>query len=676
MSLLTCPFDSTQPRARRWLRSLVVASLMSACSSSPSALQPATSATPTKPLANDEPQGPPCVANALQALSAQQLEGIAAMAKGSPTAAEASFTEALRTNPADRVSAVLLSAARSDASEVRRLAGQQSSKLRPSSLPQATPAAPSARKKTFKMERLASSDPTEMQAFFAAKNLQVPSAFEPPSTIGPTLGEVGFSMAFQSNQALVARYQDSLLVVGNDEKGFRSLLLEPAIIAAFPEAAKPSGEATIFPEVSFATVVGSTLVAQLSHVGDANLPVDAFVVAYDLKTNKVKWVSERAVGNIAGPAVSADYFFTGFNGRGGSSVQVLELSTGKVVAEEPMASAISWLALDGETLHVWAPENVQLRIAKQSPAPAADYGDTVQLGDSLVPPLSAAASCHLENAAKALAVRDDSGLASAIQGLPRSSSAGRALQGALEFLRARKAGEKGIDLSEVAPKRAAYVAGTKTIESPASPAQKLKLVPTKSPVASQSPQMRAIISVHPEARSDLFPQTYGTNPIHGAFAFQNETLINYGNRFVARIEDGEVKSILDLAYLLKDPPAALDSQAVTFLGRIGDRLVTIVGSPTMMDNNGSYLAALDPRTGEVLWRTTEGLGNYNVLYFDEFVVALFQREEQAELVLIDSSTGKVIHTKPLSPPVTEISWDYQGAIYVTAKGERNFFLVK
>jgi hypothetical protein len=593
-------------------------------------------------------------------LTAKQAEGISALAKGAAVVAEASFTEALRENPADRVSVVLLSAARSDAAELRRLAGQQSSRLRPMSLPAATPAAASTRQKSFKMDRLASSDPSDMHTFFAARKLHELSAFEPPPTIGTALGEFGFSIAFHLNQALVARYQDSLLAIGNDEVGFRSLLLEPAIIAAFPEAAKPSGEATIFPEVSFATVVGSTLVAQLSHAGDTTLPADAVVVAYDLKTNKVKWVSERAVGNIAGPAVSADYFFTGFNGPRGSSLQVVALSSGK----------------EADILHAWAPGNVQFRVAKQNPAPAPEYGDTVRLGDSPVPPLSTVASCHLENAAKSLAVRDEVALASAVEGLPRASSSGRALQGALDFLRARKAGEKGIDLSEVVPSRAGFVAGPKTQEAQASPAQKLKLLPAKAPLASQPPQMRGIISVHPEARSDLFPLTYGTHPVHGAFGFQNYSLVNYGNRYLVRIEGGEVKSILDLAYLQREPPTALDTQAVSFLGRIGERLIAIVGSPTMMKHNGSYLAALDPLSGEVLWRTNEGLGNYNVLYFDDFIVALFEGEKGAELVLLDSLSGKVIQTKSLAAPVTEISWEYQGAIYVTSKGERSYFLVK
>lgn len=682
---------TTSRPGSRWRRAGLALSALgavlgfAACQPGPAETPKGADATGKKPTAGTAVAadgGPPCTADVARKLTDKHLEALKKLADGQPSAAETAFYDLLRETPGDRVSAVLLPAARTDASELRRKASLQSSRLRPVSLPAATPQAsakPSGSFKLVKGEPVSAASPHE---YLGSKGIREPIDFVAPEEVGQQLGDLPFSMAFYGNGTTIARYQDSVLALGSTEAGFRSVLLEPTILGVFPEANKPSGEATLYPEVNSALVVGSTLITQISHNGDGNtLAADAFVAAYDLTTNKVKWASQRGVGNVPAPVATATHLFTGFAGHDGTpTLQVLDLANGKLVAEEPLENPPGWYVLDGDSLLVWAPSGQRFKLPSAPPAPPPVYGDTVKAGDGLAYKLTDVRRCHLENAAKALAARDEVALRVAVEGLPVEGSTRRALQGALDFIEARKSGQKGIDLTEVQPRRGTYVPNATVRDMPNLAPLNLKINVAKvAPLSGDKPLMGSVIGVHPELRSDLFPNMYGSLSVYGAFGVGEDSLVNYGNRYLALISKDEVKEIVDLAFLAPDADTlGPESSAVSFLGRNGDVLLATVGNPTTTDST-AYIAALDPKTAKVLWRTDAGVSNYNVLWFADFAAALFTKKGKTEMVVFRIEDGKTITSLALKETPTEFAWDYRGAIYTASysnSGERTYYFIK
>ena len=96
----------------------------------------------------------------------------------------------------------------------------------------------------------------------------------------------------------------------------------------------------------------------------------------------------------------------------------------------------------------------------------------------------------------------------------------------------------------------------------------------------------------------------------------------------------------------------------------------------MAESSTAYIAALDPKTGAVVWRTDTGLANYSILWFADYGIALFQKQKKTEIVLFRIEDGKVIHTVAPKDPPTELSWDYRGAFFAGSGGDRQYYFVK
>jgi hypothetical protein len=620
----------------------------------------------------------PCSPAARQGLTPAHEKAIEELAAGKFADADTSLSEILRLVPGDRVATVLLPAARVDANEVRRTASLQSSKLRPKPLPKAAPSGSATPTGTFKLTEIPPPVATPALLGDTRASTVVP---EPPQSVGDPFAELGFYGTFTFDKSRVSRYSDNVLVLGAEDVGYRAVSLEPALIEAFPAANKPSPEVTIYPEVSFAVVVGKKLVAQISHRGGgAGEPPDGFVVAYDLTSDTVLWASPRGVGNVAGiGAATATHYFTFFvDAAAATTLQVLDLENGKLVgaiplAKEPFGVPPTGLSLIKDLLVVEATKATFKIPGSALPDPV--WGPLTSTNQAAVPPLSSIGQCHLKNAAGALLAREEPTLEGAIAGLPPSSSSRKAMQAALDFLRSRKRGKKGIDLSDASPKPGPPSAGAKVREVAGLPPFTRKLLATKELTREDKPLMRPAMMSHFEARADFYPNTYGALSIFGATVLEDATYVNYGNRYLVRVVDSEVKSILDLAPL-QGEALAPDAMAVTNLMRAGEQIIAVVGNAVASTEANGVLVSFDPATGVVHWRTEPGLANPNVMFFDDYLVMATQKGGKFYLVLVRTADGRVMQTLETKQTPQEVAFDHRGALYVGNYAERSYYYVK
>jgi hypothetical protein len=664
-------------RAKGWAVGLLVAA--SCGGSAPGATGEVRAPTKKDAVASAsaEPEIP-CSPEGRTALTPAHQKALEELAGGKFSEAETSLGALLQQTPGDRVATVLLPAARTDANEVRRQASLQSNKLRPKSLPKVSPFGDPAPTGTLKLE--AGPMPAPTPQFMAEKRAST-FGHEVPPTVGDPLGDLSFNLAFTFGKSTVARYSDSVLVLGAADVGYRVVTLEPALIEAFPGANKPSNAVTVLPEVSFAVVVGEKLIAQISHRGGAaGEAPDGFVVAYDLRTDTPLWASSRGVGNVVGVgAATSTHYFTIFVNQANETVlQALDLATGKVVASQPLVpkpfeGPVSGLTIFRDQLVVEA-MNVAFKIPS-SPPPDPVWGSLTSGNEPVVPSLSGVGQCHLLNAAAALAVRDEVRLGSAIEGLPAASSSRKALQGAHEFLAARRRGKKGIDLSDATPKAGPPAGGPKVREVANLPPVKLRLFASKDVPREDSPFMKPAIMSHFEARADFYPSTFGPLSIYGATELSDATYVNYGNRYLVRVVDSEVKSILDLSSLQSEALAP-DGMAVSNLFRVSDQLLALVGTATTSEGATASLVSFDPATGEVLWRTEANISNANVLFFQDFMVMVTMKGGKHFLALVRTADGRVLHTLETKQAPQELTFDHRGALYVGNYSERSYYYVK
>lgn len=665
-------------RANGWAVGLLLAA--SCGGSVPGAPGEPRAPTQSAPVASASAQPElPCSPAGRAALTPAHQKALEELAAGKFSDAETSLGALLQQHPGDRVATVLLPAVRIDANEVRRQAALQSNKLRPKSLPSASPTGAATPTGTLK---LASSPPPAPSATPSPGDARSSSiVFEAPLQVGDTLGELGFFGVFAFAKSRVARYSDNVLVLGTADVGYRAVTLEPALIGAFPGANKPSNEVTIYPEVSFAVVVGEKLIAQMSHRGGtAGEPPDGFVVAYDLETDALLWASPRGVGNVPGVgAATSTHYFTLFTDQtNATALQVLDIANGKLVASEPLAKEPfgqppSGLAFVGDLLVVQM-TNVAFKVPS-SPPPDPVWGSLSDANKPAVPALSSVGQCHLLNAAGALAAREEGQLGEAIAGLPLASSSRKALQGALEFLAARRRGKKGIDLSDATPKAGPPAGGPKVREVANLPSFTRRLVAMKDAPREEKPLMRPAVMSHFEARADFYPNSFGSLSIFGATDLADASYVNYGNRYLVRVVDSEVKSILDLASLQTEALAP-DAMAVSNLFRVGDQLIALVGNATPSDGATGSLLSFDPTTGAVLWRTESGISNPNVLFFEDFFVMATTKGDKHSLTLVRTADGRVMHTVATKEAPQELTFDYRGALYVGNYAERSYYYVK
>ncbi|MBK6515157.1 MAG: hypothetical protein IPG04_13785 [Polyangiaceae bacterium] len=670
-----------------------LALLLSACAAAPS---PAGSG-PAKPPASAASPAPTasapkdtCAPEARKPKASPALEvrvsGVEALAKGKPQVALQAFTKAMDHSPSDVVAFALHAAATADVAEERLRSGRSFGRLKPLAI---EPVAPPHKN----LSKAAASPPVTLKpageevhngdwfGWVLGQGLANPLEFgvggEVPPMFGSTFGEQPVFATYMKPSVSVVRYGPGLLVTGIEGKGLRALQVEPLIAAAFEASTKNAPVDSIWAEVRFVDVVGSTLLATIAHEGDGlKTKSEGFLVGFDLEKDKIAWVTDAGVGNAHATYATGAHVVTAFSEGTTSKVNVIDVATGAVVASESVPDRVFYVIGDGPKVWAWTNTKVYRFTLSSAPAvPEARLGALVWESGEVASGLDDIQRCWLDNAVIALDHRDGPAVLAAVDHLPSDSSARKALEAAGDFLVARAQGASGLDLTERTPIPAEAPAGAVVGKDAGTKvAAPKRLVAIKDPALEplKPPFLEAPAPLYSTMRLDLFPMRYANTSLEGAFAHGGKTFLNYGRRFVATLEGDELKSLVDLKPLLASsgPAPAATMYFFTLVDGVAYGVVLPPGSPT------GFIVALDPQTGKVLWKTATTIFPRPFMVFGGHLLAAQNQGKTGELVMLRLADGQVASTTKTKEPINDLGWDGRGAIYVMLQGKREHFTLK
>jgi len=499
-------------------------------------------------------------------------------------------------------------------------------------------------------------------------------------------GELSQFASYHQPPLHIVRYGPALLVIGGEGLGVRAVDLEKQRLEAFRAsvAGKGAEPDSIFTEVRFAEVVGSTLLLELAHDGDgANVKSDGLLVAYDLELEKLRWVSDARIGNAHAAYLTGTHVVTTFSDSPtASTLHVVDLATGDVALSEPIAFHADYVVGKGKMFHVWGAERaITFELSSGPERPANKLGKMMPVEVKQAPTASAAGACFLENAVVALDHRDAKGALAVASQLPESGAAAKALTAASEFLSARANGKAALDFSEHRPVLVGYVDGPLIRTGGARPAVVSKrALPAKDPVVQlpKAPFPEGPRALYASKRYDIYPPRYGVGSIHGAFAAGDELALLYGNRYIVMILKDEVKRVFDLAPLLG--AAGNGARTVTTFSTVLEGTFYAVVSATAGYGPGggaAYVVAVDLASGKVLWRTPTGVVTSPFNIFGDALVTAITKNGKSSLSLFRLADGQVLQSTPLKEVTTSVGWDSRGVLFTaTSTNKRQFFQVK
>ncbi len=663
---------------------------------------------PPGPEARPRPAcGPEQVAPSPNVDVANREQALAAIVQGRTMEALRALDRALEANPSDIAAFTLRVAVNADVAEDRQKAGRTFARLRPTSADLAAPPhknpgggvkGPAPTLKRVKEERQAS----DWFTWVAQAGMKNPVGFgaegEMPPMFGQTFNEQPVYASYGGPDYTIVRYGWGMLVLGQEGKGMRAVNLEHFLAEGFKAATKSAPPNTLYPEVRFATVAGDKLVALLAHEGDGqSTKADSFIVAIDLAKDKTAWVSDAGLGNAYSAHVTRTHVVTASSDQSGGKLNVLDLATGDLVASEPLPSRAEYVVGKGNQIFAWGYDKLLTFELSPAEAPAApNLGALLREEHGAARSFDKDQACFLSNAVNALDRRDGAKAVRWAEGLPDESSVAKAIRAAGDFLIARASGTKGIDLTEKIPVPAQWLP-TATIRkeaTPAKPAPPLKFVAAKDPSVEApkppfTPQPRPTYS---QIRIDRYPMQYGTLNLEGAFAYEGETFLVYGRRYVVTLHDTEVAGIIDLKPLLGDgargsgvTPASfvtvLDGVAYVVVAPTGGGYEPPGASPKSANKvgaaaSGSYAVALDPRTGKVLWRTAPGLLAKPITVFGDTLMVGQNDDKSGQISLVRLADGQVVQTLKTKTPISDFGWDGRGLVYVNDATKRLYFTLR
>lgn len=665
---------------------------------------------------------------------ADRRTALEALAKGQSSEALASLEEALRKRPTDLAAFTFRAAVSAERNALREEITKRAERTRPEALPAiAPPHKTLARVETLPklgavtLKRLSEErHNSDLYAFLEQKKL--PNVFQPPqapdmlSLLPESLGELSMGAIRYFEGHNIVDYGPAVVMIADDGGATRSLSLLAPITEGFKAVLKPSAPprpadapaqaaspiqidpTSINPHVRFSAVLGSLLVAELAHDGDglAAKP-DGFLVAYDLVTDKLAWVSDASVANAysfhaSGGRIVAAFSRTTEEERrvarasytkapaGDAKLVVIDASTGKTVATAPLAGRVDHVLGTKDRIFAWGDEGVEtFEITAAAPSPKTELGGLVKLeaGVSAIP-VGDVTRCWLTNAAIALDHRDGPALLEIARVLPEASSLSRGLQAAGEFFEDRAAGRAGLDLTEVEPVLVHPLPAPKVKSGGAKVAAR-RFVPVKEtelfyPSPTQEPKKGVsrplfAVNIYPNGPSHLYPPAFGLAELLWVVRRDRSVVLAYGSRFVVTLRDDAVQKTFDLApFWLTDAPPLAGPRPVAFMTFLDDRLL-VVNNPTSYDpaSSTAFISSLDPDSGETVWRTEAGVLARQPIFFEDHVVTLLVRGKTSELVAFRRVDGQAT-TKVSFPEVAmDIAWDGRGAVVVTLPKEKKYF---
>lgn len=684
-----------------FLGASVVAMSSLGCSGSPSATQPiAKSSATTKTIARrpltvgEEKGAAPCTPDPRGPKTTAAIEprtkGVKAVGAGRAQEALRLFEKALEQNPSDTASFTLHLAASADLSEERAREGRTFGRLKAQKLEAVAPPhknlAHAAAHPALTIKRGAEErQQGDWIGWLSDNELKNPVGFagqvELPAMFGQMFNELAVHSTHVHEQYVIVRYGPGLLVIGQEGKGMRALDLWPFIEEAFGQVGGAQRDA-LFPEVRYAEVSGSTLVAQIAHEGDSlKVKPDGFLIGVDLEKDKVLWVSDAQVTNSYASYMTATHYITSFTEGNGGTLNVVDIATGAVVASEKVPARIDYVTGKGDEVFAWGYDRTISFQLSSAPVPVAPkLGALIKDDSQERAALEATQQCWLENAVIALDHRDGKALLAALPNLPDDASVTRALQAAGDFLMARASGTPGLDLTEKVPIPAQFVTEAfvaKNVPKPSTPSA--RLLPAKDP-ALQPPKPPFPPSPTPtysSIRTDLYPSRYGIWHLEAGWPIEDAVVLQYGRRFLVTVQGDQVESIVDLEPLLGDSgkgSARTPAYAVTVLG--GVAYVVVSPQTTRTSTDTSYIAALDPRTGKQLWRTAPGTLARPIIVFGDYILAAQNKGKGGELLFIRLADGQIVSTTRTRTAIGDFGWDSRGAIFAGLPPKREYFTVK
>ncbi|NUP09278.1 MAG: hypothetical protein HOW73_24770 [Polyangiaceae bacterium] len=691
-----------KPTPARLAHVVPLAIVVAACSTGPSAKEPtaigkasSSSAKASGPSQTADVHQVSCTPDARSPKAspalAERNKGVTAIAEGRTEDALKSLELALGQDPSDLAAFTLHVAANADVSEARVRAGRSFGKLKPQKVESARPPhknfgkadkGPSVTLKRGPEERHTG----DWYGWLAQHSLKNPIGFAGemtlPSMFADTFGDQPMFGTYVHETHTVVRYGPSLVVLGQEGKGMRALQLEPLILDTFQLAGPTPPPTPIFPEVRYAEVVGSTLIVEVAHEGDgASIKPDGVLAGFDLEKDKLAWISDAKVSNAYSGYATGTHFITSFTDTTGGKLNVIDVATGDLVASEALPSRMDYIVGQGAKVYAWGYEKALTFDLSTAPALGAPkLGALVKDESSAKAVLDAGRRCLLQNAVIALDHRDGAALVKAAEQLPEEASITRAFGAAGEFLMARAQGRAGLDLTEKRPVPVEFVATAlvaKDAKKPSTPPKRLVSVkdPTLDP--PKPPFMEGPRPLYSVMRLDLFPNRYGVWNIEGAFAAGDRTIVNYGRQFIVTLKNDQVDNIVDLKPLLGEGAKDTALTPVYFAAVLDGILYAIVTPQSgPAGANNSYIAAIDPSTAKILWRTSNTIFPRPFIVFGDYLVAAQNREKNGELVLLRLSDGQQVGSVKTKEPVRDFGWDSRGTIYAGLATSRENFMLK
>jgi len=732
LGALACGPAATEPSSPRSTSKPKPASTPGAVSA---AAKPPASLPPCKPDTRPAKPSP--------SLAARQ-KGLDALAKGDVTNALDAFREALATRPTDLAAFTFRSTAEAERNALRQELTKRAEKLKPIQVaaiapPHKTVARADKLPKigAITLKRLSEERHDSDQAAFKERNKvadvnQEPNGADPLLFFPDQMGELHMGTVRHHEDHTIAEYGPALLVVGDRVGGIRPVdflpvvaegfkaVLKPVVVPAVPDRPMlpPSSSPVSIPpppmvdpnsinaQVRDAKVVGPLLVAQFAHDGDGlGAKPDGFVVAYDLTTDKVAWISDAAIATSYTMHVSAGYAVVGFSTTtdedrrvarqaytkpaGDSKLNVIDLATGKVVATAPLSARADHVFGNANRVFAWGDESVETFEITPSPAAAkVELGQMVKLGDADASiPTGEITRCWFTNAAIALDHRDGPALVEIAKVLPQDASLAKGLEAAGNFFIERASGRAGIDLTEVEPVPVQPLTKAKTrTDGPRKTVQPRRFVPVKEsdlyyPTGREVPPKKGetrpefAMNAYPNGPSHLYPRELGLESIHWASRDGDDVILAYGLRFIAIIKAEKVDRVLDFAPFALGPIEPSSGARPLAYATVLDERLLLVNSPISYDPKTStaFLSSVDLKTGATVWRTEAGVLARQPVIFEDYIVSVVNRGAGSDLVAFRRHDGSTAFKQPFAEAASDIGWDGRGALYVTLPKEKKFF---
>jgi hypothetical protein len=450
-------------------------------------------------------------------------------------------------------------------------------------------------------------------------------ASRPPSHVASSFQGQSLEQLFLHADHAVALYSGSRLVASAEGK-------QPRAFSLVLAASAPEGNAPPL-EITFAQLVGETLLVQLAYNGYAALSGgrNGYLVAFDAGSGRVRWVSPALSANggnfvVLGRSVISGYGFTAepdfvfnFDLDGGAVLQKLPVKSGPdtFVVEGPRMFVRTYdmdyvFAIEGPTT---------------SPAQAAALAASPQHAEPATDPRSA---CHVKAGAAAIDARDPAALERAVNGMRADAALSpwleTVLHAATDFVRELGEGRR-VDLWKVPPVVVpAPPWQRKLIEAtaalPSAPAPKLVRVsgvaaspvrhPDPPPFLTDQPYFIAPVENGrlPVGAPDL-PTHYGLAALSAIIPSGEHTLLIYAGRYLAVLRSTSVEQLFDLG-ALRDPPKA-NPQWKRFASQDATYAQVVDGTLYVCNGGGSYarevfgkkgfVTALELATGALRWRS-------------------------------------------------------------------------